>query len=190
MIATDDSTSRNFSAENGMGEQVSDMHKRVKDLHDWFMINLRSSSSQEPSPSSETISVVKAATDRVAQVPSIVTFKVQQGGDILCPRAAFKKNWTQAGFDAQGPGIWECWCDKRQESNDLNHQVGLRRTRKFWRSEAFLMQLSNGFLGPIVMDDSVLIRLSGPTPMWQLLCATTRVRPILISEVNPLGMLI
>lgn len=185
MIATDDPNSRNLSAEKDLGEQVSDMHKRVKDLHDWFMINLRSSSSQEPSPSLETISI---SSD--PQVRSAMIFKVQQGGNTLCSRAAFRKDWTQAGFDAQGPGIWECWCDKRQQSNDLNHKAGLRRTRKFCKSEAFLMQLSKGFLDPIVVDDSVLIRLSGLTPMWQLLCATTRVRPIVISEVNPLGMLI
>lgn len=154
------------------------------------MINLRSASPQETVPTSETISVVEAATGRDSQVHSAVTFKVQQGGEILCRRAAFRKDWTQVGFEAQSLGIWECWCDKQQESNDSNHKVGLRRTLKFFKLENFLMQLGKGFPGPIVVDDSVLIRLSGLAPMWQLLCATTRVRPIVISEVNPLGMLI
>ena len=190
IMTTDAPTSKNLPAENGLCEQVSDMHKRVKDLHDWFMINLRSSSPVETSPSLETISVVEAATGRDPQVRSVMTFKVQQGGDVLCPRAAFRKDWTQTGFDAQSPGIWECWCDKRQESNDSNHRVGLRRTRKFLNLKTFLMQLSKGIWGSIVVDDSVLIRLSGLTPMWQLLCATTRVRPIVISEVDPLGMLL
>lgn len=116
------------------------MHKKVKDLHDWFMINLRSSSPQENVPSLETISVVEAATGRDPQVRSVVTFKVRQGEDILCPRAGFRKDWTQTGFDAQSPGIWECCCDHRQESNDSNHKVGLKRTRKFFffKLETFL----------------------------------------------------
>lgn len=166
------------------------MHKRVKDLHDWFMINLRSSSPQETVSSLETVSVIKATTSRDFQINSVMTFKVQQGGDILCPRAAFRKDWTQTGFDALSPGIWECWCDKQQQNNDSNHKIGLRRTRKFFKSETFLMQIDKRISGNIVVDDSVLIRLSGLTPMWQLLCATTRVRPTVISEVNPLGMLI
>lgn len=83
VIDTDDLASKNPSEENGLCEQVSDMHKRVKDLHDWFMVNLRGSRPPETVPSLKTTSVLVSGTGRDSQVRSVVTFKVQQGEDIL-----------------------------------------------------------------------------------------------------------
>lgn len=151
----------------------------VKDLHGWFVANLRN---LPPSTEASLQDFQNSAHESHAAL----TFRISMRDTLLCPKASFKPDWLQRGLEgSQGPGIFDCNCAREEKSLPLGHSAKLKFTCKYL-SEQELARHGLTISTTVLPALSIIIRLVGPKPIWQIVCASSSsIVPLKISEIDP-----
>lgn len=96
----------------------------VKDLHGWFVANLRSSA---PAAAAAAASTATSQVQINQGSPTSFTFRLQSPETMLCSKASFKPDWIQLGLEgSKGRGIFECHCELRIASARVEHEAKLK----------------------------------------------------------------
>ncbi|ERF76408.1 hypothetical protein EPUS_06966 [Endocarpon pusillum Z07020] len=143
----------NNSQSQKMGKQVHGIHDMLEEIYQWFVAN-----QQRP------------RTDPTAQIPSRVsqpntesdpslTFTVyaetssSANKSLLCPKASFHPEWLKSWGRAGGSRIFRCVCRRPDDysSGDLHERQ----------------------LGCALLTVSLIVRVAGRQPVWQLFVASS-----------------
>lgn len=166
----------NSSQTKNVEKRVDEVHRMLDEVHVWFTANLKSTTTRAAStPESPTRFRSSSSAETGSQLPPAgLTFTVSelpqaygQNSILCCTRATFHPRWDTELRPFQ------CRC----QQNDSIHTTNSALSREIHEEQLHYL------LSPI----SLLIRLVGPQPTWQLAAFSptpSRIISLLLSGVN------